>query len=86
VLIFNIAANLAFSVSFDPLIIGIACVSSNTYNMQAIFSSYLVLKPCMFSEESLGLELFWNRSVHKLYCLKALITLEQANTLVVKKK
>ena len=38
----------------------------------------------MFCEESLGkvnakhLELFWNRLVHKLYCLKVLITLEQA--------
>ena len=29
-------------------------------------------------------ELFWNRSVHKFYCLKALFTLEQVNTSVVK--
>ena len=41
-------------------------------------------EPLMFCEESLGkvnakdLELFWNRLVHKLYCLKVLITLEQA--------
>ena len=54
VLIFNIATNLAFSVSFDPLI-GLACVSSKTHNRQAIFSPYLVLKPCMFCQESLGL-------------------------------
>ena len=36
----------------------------------------------MFCDESLGkvnakdLELFWNRLVHELYCLKVLITLE----------
>ena len=78
-LIFNIAANLAFSVSFDPLIIGLACVSSKTYNLQAIFSSYLVLKPCMFSEESLGLELFWNGSVQEFYGLKVLITFNNWN-------
>ena len=35
---------------------------------------------------TVGLELFWNRSVHKFYCLKVLITLEQVNTLVVEKK
>ena len=41
-------------------------------------------EPRMLCEESLGkvnakdLELFWNRLVHKLYCLKVLITLEQA--------
>ena len=35
-LIFNIAANLAFSVTFDPLI-GLACVNSETHNLQAIF-------------------------------------------------
>ena len=40
----------------------------------------------MFCKESLGLELFWNRSVHKFYCLEVLITLEQVNTLVVEKK
>ena len=38
----------------------------------------------MFCDESLGksnakdLELFWNRLVHEFYCLKGLITLEQA--------
>ena len=85
VLIFNIAANLAFSVSFDPLI-GLACVSSETHNLQAIFSSYLVLKPSMFCEESLGLELFLNSSVQEFYGLKALIPLEQVNTWVVEKK
>ena len=85
-LIFNIAANLAFSVSFDPLI-GLACVSSKTHNLQAIFSSYLVPKPCMFCEESLGLELFdRNSSVQEFYSLKALIPLEQVNTWVVEKK
>ena len=31
-------------------------------------------------------EPFWNGSVHELYRLKALITLEQGNTSVVKKK
>ena len=40
----------------------------------------------MFYEENLGLELFWNGSVHKFYRLKALITLEQVNSLVVEKK
>ena len=46
----------------------------------------------MFCEESLGkvnakdLELFRNRSVHKLYCLKVLITLEQDLLVVEKKK
>ena len=45
-------------------------------------------EPLMFCEESLGkvnakdLELFRNRLVHKFYCLKVLITLEQ----VVEKK
>ena len=45
-------------------------------------------EPQMFCEESLGkvnakdLELFQNRLVHKFYCLKVLITLEQ----VVEKK
>ena len=86
VLIFNIADNLAFSVSFDPLI-GLACISSKTHNLQAIFSSYLVPKPCMFCEESLGLELFdRNSSVQEFYSLKALIPLEQVNTWVVEKK
>ena len=37
-------------------------------------------------EESLGLELFRNGSVHEFYRLKALITLEQVNTSVVDKK
>ena len=83
-LIFNIAANLAFSVSFDPLI-GLACVSSKTHNLQAIFSSYLVPKPCMFCEESLGL-VDRNSSVQEFYGLKALIPLEQVNTWVVEKK
>ena len=45
----------------------------------------------MFCEETLGkikinVELFQNWSVHKFYRLKALITVEQANTSVVKKK
>ena len=40
----------------------------------------------MFSEESLGLELFQNGSVHELYRLKALITLGQVNTSVVERK
>ena len=40
----------------------------------------------MFWEESLGLELFRNGSVNEFYRLKALITLEQVNTLVVEKK
>ena len=43
----------------------------------------------MFCEESLGglnLEFFHNRSVHELYRLKALLTLEQVNTTVVEKK
>ena len=45
--------------------------------------------PCMFREESLGkinaknVKLFRNRSVHEFYRLKVLITLKQANTLVV---
>ena len=43
-------------------------------------------KPRMFWEESLGLELFRNGSVDEFYRLKALITLEQVNTLVVEKK
>ena len=38
----------------------------------------------MFCKESLGLER--NGPVHELYRLKALITLEQVNTLVVEKK
>ena len=41
-------------------------------------------KPLMFCKESLGLER--NGPVHELYRLKALITLEQVNTLVVEKK
>ena len=51
-----------------------------------------LLKPRMFCEESLGkvnakdLELFWNMLVHDFYRLKVLITLEQVNTSVVKKK
>ena len=40
----------------------------------------------MFWEESLGLELFRNGSVDEFYRLKALITLEQVNTLMVEKK
>ena len=40
----------------------------------------------MFWEESLALELFRNGSVDEFYRLKALITLEQVNTLVVEKK
>ena len=48
---------------------------------------YLVPKPCMFCEESLGLELFdRNSSVQQFYGLKALIPLEQVNTWVVEKK
>ena len=47
--------------------------------------------PYMFCEESLGniyakdIELFRNGSVREFYRLKALITLEQVNTLVVEK-
>ena len=47
---------------------------------------------CIFCEVSFGkinakdVELFRNRSVHEFYHLKALITLEQVNTSVVKKK
>ena len=48
-------------------------------------------KPCI---ESLGkinakinqCELFRNRSVHKFYCLKSLITLEQVTTSVAEKR
>ena len=40
----------------------------------------------MFWDESLGLELFRNGSVDEFYRLKALITLEQVNTLMVEKK
>ena len=40
----------------------------------------------MFWEESLGLEHFRNGSVDEFYRLKALITLEQVNTLMVEKK
>ena len=40
----------------------------------------------MFWEESLGIALFRIGSVHEFYRLKELITLEQVNTLVVKKK
>ena len=45
-----------------------------------------------FCEERLGktnakdLELFWNASVHEFYRLKAMITLEQVNTSVLKKE
>ena len=48
--------------------------------------------PYMFCEENLGdinakdVELFWNGSNHKLYHLKALITLEQVHTSVIRKK
>ena len=38
----------------------------------------------MFREESLGSELFRIGFVHKFYRLKALITLEQVNTSVIK--
>ena len=41
-------------------------------------------KPRMFREESLGSELFRIGSVHEFYRLKALITLEQVNTSVIK--
>ena len=47
--------------------------------------------PCMFFEESFGeinardVELFQNGSFHEFCCLKALITLELVNILVVKK-
>ena len=44
------------------------------------------LEPCMFCEGSLDLELSRNRLVHEFYHLKVLITLEQVNTPVVKKK
>ena len=37
-------------------------------------------------EESLGLEIFRNGSVHEFYRLKAKITLEQVNTSVVEKR
>ena len=46
----------------------------------------------MFCEESFGeinvkdVKLFRNRSLHEFYHLKALITLEQVNILVVKKR
>ena len=46
----------------------------------------------MFCEESLGeinrkdVKIFQNGWVHELYCLKALIALEQVNTLEVGKK
>ena len=46
----------------------------------------------LFCEECLGkinvkdVELFRNGSIHELYRLKALITLEQVNTSVVEKK
>ena len=36
--------------------------------------------------ERLNLELFHNKSVHKFYHMKALITLEQVDTTVVKKR
>ena len=38
----------------------------------------------MFRKESLGSELFRIGSVHEFYRLKALITLEQVNTSVIK--
>ena len=40
----------------------------------------------MLCKESLGLELFRSGSVHELYRLKALISLEQVSTSVVEKK
>ena len=40
----------------------------------------------MFCEESFGLELFQNGSIHEFHRLKALITLEQVNTSVVERK
>ena len=46
----------------------------------------------MFCEESLGeingkdVKIFQNGWVHEFYCLKALIALEQVNTLEVEKK
>ena len=40
----------------------------------------------MFCEESLGLELFRNGSVHEVYCLKTLITLKYVNSSVVGEK
>ena len=37
-------------------------------------------------KDKCDLELFWNRKVHEFYHLKALITLKQVNTSVVKEK
>lgn len=39
----------------------------------------------MFCEDE-DVELFQNRSVHEFYCLNALITLEQVNISVIKKR
>ena len=39
----------------------------------------------MFCEDE-DVELFQNRSVHEFYCLHALITLEQVNISVIKKR
>ena len=46
----------------------------------------LYLQHFLFMEQKSHIELSWNRSVHKFYRLKALITLEQVITSVVEKK
>ena len=57
-----------------------------------VSDNLLFIVSCMFCEESVGeinrkdVELFQNGWVHEFYCLKALIALEQVNTLEVENK
>ena len=68
-------------------------LSGDRGNWETIIAASQTFRaPRMFREENLGkikakdVELIRNGSVHEFYRLKALITLEQVNTSVVKKK